>query len=186
MTSSPYLKGHLLLAMPGMSDPRFDRSVVLLCSHDETGAMGVVLNQPLSNMSLSSLMEQLDITIDEEIEALIHCGGPVEPGRGFVIHSADYSQDSTTVINEKLAVTATTDVLKAIANNEGPEHYVIALGYAGWSAGQLEGEIQQNSWMTSASDTELLFHTEADNIWPRAMAMLGIDISMLSLDSGHA
>lgn len=175
------------MAMPGMNDPRFDRSVIFLCNHDETGAMGLIINQTIPNFQLSSMMTQLDIDLADGVEDItVNCGGPVEPGRGFILHTADYSQENTMVINEKLAVTATTDVLKAIAEGHGPDNYIVILGYSGWSAGQLDREIQENSWMTSPAETTLLFNTENDQIWPRSMAMLGIDLSMLSTDSGHA
>lgn len=187
MNSTPYLEGQLLLAMPGLEDQRFDHSVIFLCNHDETGAMGLVINQPLPNMTLSSMLKQLKITLADGIEdATIKCGGPVEPGRGFVLHTADYSQDNTMVVSQKLAITATTDVMKAIADGSGPKNYLVALGYAGWGAGQLDDEIQDNSWMIAPAEPELLFHTENDSLWTRAMAMLGVDISMLSSESGHA
>lgn len=187
MTNNPYLDGQLLLAMPGMADQRFDRSVIFLCNHDATGAMGIVINQPLASMKLSDMFDQLDIPPQDQVhDDIVYCGGPVEPGRGFVLHTADYSQESTMIVSQKLAVTATTDVLHAIAKGEGPENYLIALGYAGWGKGQLDKEIQENSWMISPADTGLIFQTEAEQAWPRAMAMLGIDISMLSTSSGHA
>ena len=187
MTKTSYLSGKLLLAMPGMTDQRFDRSVIFICSHDETGAMGVVINQVFDNLNFADLLEQLDIDRPEDTQdVLLHAGGPVEPGRGFVLHSADYVQDSTMIVSEKLALSATIDILKAIASGDGPIKHLLALGYAGWGAGQLEQEIQSNSWMTSDADDEVIFNTDIDMKWGRAMAMLGIDVSMLSAEAGHA
>ncbi|MFC3053460.1 YqgE/AlgH family protein [Kordiimonas pumila] len=187
MTSSTYLDGNLLLAMPGMNDPRFDRSVIYVCSHDSSGAMGLVINKVHDSLNFDALLRHLEIEANApDHEVLIHTGGPVEPGRGFVLHSADFVQDSTLVISETLALTATVDILKAIADGRGPLHCLVALGYAGWGAGQLEHEIQANVWLTAEAEEEIIFYTELEQKWPRTMAMLGIDISMLSSDAGHA
>lgn len=187
MTSSTYLDSKLLLAMPSMTDPRFDRSVIYVCSHDESGAMGLVINQPFQSLTFKDLLEQLDIETSATVpELVIHTGGPVEPGRGFVLHSADYVQESTLVVSETLALTATVDILTALANGQGPLHHLLALGYAGWSAGQLEREIQENAWLTAEADDEIIFNTELEQKWPRAMAKLGVNVSMLSSDAGHA
>jgi len=187
VTSSKFLDGKLLLAMPNMTDPRFERSVIYICSHDESGAMGLVINKSFDNLTFSGLLDQLEIDTDGSTEdVLIHNGGPVEPGRGFVLHSADYVQDSTLIVSEKLALTATVDVLTAIAKGSGPLHTLLALGYTGWSEGQLEQEIQSNSWLTAEADDEIIFNTDLEQKWPRAMAMLGINISMLSTEAGHA
>lgn len=187
MTSSNFLDGKLLLAMPNMTDPRFDRSVIYVCSHDESGAMGLIINQTFENITFSGLLDQLEIEAPEDVsEVTVHNGGPVEPGRGFVLHSADYVQDSTLIVSEKLALTATVDVLSAIAKNGGPLHALLALGYAGWGASQLEQEIQNNAWLTAEADDEIIFNTDLEQKWPRAMAMLGVNVSMLSMDAGHA
>ncbi len=188
VTSSSFLDGKLLLAMPSLTDPRFDRSVIYLCSHDESGAMGLVINQSFDNLDFEGLLDQLEIDCDQEEvpDTAIHIGGPVEPGRGFVLHSADFVQDSTMVVSETLALTATVDILRALANGRGPIHSLLALGYAGWGPGQLEQEIQSNSWLTADGDEEIIFHTELEHKWPRAMAMLGVDVSMLSTEAGHA
>lgn len=187
MTSSTFLDSKFLLAMPSLTDPRFDRSVVYVCSHDESGAMGLVINQGFENLNFEGLLTQLDIDFDDEApDVPVHIGGPVEPGRGFVLHSADFVQDSTMVVSETLALTATVDILRAMAHGRGPIHSLLALGYAGWGAGQLEEEIQANSWLTADADDEIIFHTELEQKWPRAMAMLGVDVSMLSADAGHA
>lgn len=187
VTSSTFLDGKLLLAMPSLTDPRFDRSVIYLCSHDASGAMGLVINQSFDNLDFEGLLDQLDIECDESVPDIpIHIGGPVEPGRGFVLHSADFVQDSTMVVSETLALTATVDILRAMAHGRGPIHSLLALGYAGWGPGQLEQEIQSNSWLTADADDEIIFHTELEQKWPRAMAMLGVDVSMLSAEAGHA
>lgn len=180
-------EGDLLLAMPGMSDPRFERAVVYLCSHSDEGAMGLVINHPLSALTFQELLEQLDISIAGPLHDIpVLSGGPVETGRGFVLHTADFVQDSTLVVSETVALTATVDILKAIAEGNGPRQHILALGYAGWSPGQLENEIQENGWLTCPADEELMFGTSAGTMWQRAMAMMGIDISMLSSFSGHA
>ena len=181
------LDGKLLLAMPGMLDPRFDRAVIYICSHDESGAMGLVINDGFDGIDFKTLLEQLDIDAeDSSVDEPIHVGGPVEPGRGFVLHSADYMQDSTMIVSQTLALTATVDILRAIAAGDGPRRHLIALGYAGWGAGQLERELTENSWLTTDAEEEIIFYTEDEHKWPRALAMMGIDISMLSSDAGHA
>lgn len=187
MTAKHYLDGKLFLAMPALGESYFERSVIYMCSHDSEGAMGLIINQPLLTLSFDDLLEQLKIKPTGDIKnEIIHTGGPVEPGRGFVLHSADYIQESSMIVRENLAVTATLDILKAIAVGEGPKDKLMVLGYSGWAAGQLEQEIQDNAWLTADADAELIFHTDAEQVWPRAMAMLGIDISMLSSDAGHA
>lgn len=187
MTEKSYLEGQLLLAMPNMADARFDRAVIYVCSHTNEGAMGLVINEPMLALTFEELLEQLEIEVVDPIsEVQVHRGGPVESGRGFVLHSADYAQDSTMVVSESLALTATVDVLRAVAQGQGPKNHLLALGYAGWSAGQIEDEIQQNAWLTANADEEIIFHTELDDKWARAMAMLGVDISMLSSEAGHA
>ena len=187
MTSSTFLDSKLLLAMPSMTDPRFERSVIYLCSHDESGAMGLVINQAFSGLTFESLLDQLEIEVEGDVPDIpVHAGGPVEPGRGFVLHSADFVQESTLVVSETLALSATVDILQALAVGKGPRHHLMALGYAGWGAGQLEQEIQANAWLTAEADEEIVFNTELEQKWPRAMAMLGVNISMLSSDAGHA
>ncbi|GAB4138080.1 MAG: YqgE/AlgH family protein [Sphingomonadales bacterium] len=187
MTKTPYLTGHFLLAMPSIADPRFERSVVYMCMHSEEGAMGLIVNRMHPGLDFEQLLEQLDIEVDAISRNVpIHQGGPVEVGRGFVLHSADYVQESTMIVSETVAMTATVDILRELARGGGPRNALLALGYAGWSAGQLDAEIQRNGWLTVAADDEILFHTDAEQKWPRAMAMLGVDISMLSSESGHA
>lgn len=187
MKDHSYLEGQLLLAMPNMTDPRFERAVIYVCSHTSEGAMGLVINEPMPTINFEELLEQLEIDVVDPISDIqVHRGGPVESGRGFVLHSADYVQDSTMVVSESLALTATVDILRAIAQGQGPMNHLLALGYAGWGEGQIEIEIQENAWLTANADEEVIFHTELEDKWPRAMAMIGVDISMLSMEAGHA
>ncbi len=199
MIKASYLDGQLLLAMPGMTDPRFDHSVIYICSHSEEGAMGLVVNSAAANIDFYGLLDQLGVDYDPNLlfsaddkansddnGIILHAGGPVEVGRGFILHSADYIQDSTLVISQTVALTATVDILAAIANGEGPKDFIIALGYTGWGKGQLEKEINRNSWLNIEPDDQLLFRTDLDLKWPRAMAKLGVDISMLSNHAGNA
>lgn len=190
-----YLEGQLLIAMPVMSDPRFARSVIYMCAHSEDGAMGLVINQRASHISFPDLLERLGIVPSETEEELpedvqsmsIHVGGPVETGRGFVLHSSDYfANESTLPIENGICLTATIDILKAIASGHGPDHSILALGYAGWSPGQLESEIQANGWLNCPADLDLIFDTDLEAKYTRALAKIGIDPSHLVNDSGHA
>jgi len=181
-----YLTGKLLLAMPGMQDPRFERTVIYICAHSEEGAMGLVINRPCTSINFPDLLEQLDIEVDNAPNLALNSGGPVETGRGFVLHTSDYMQDSTLAVSDQIALTATVDILTAIAQNRGPRSSLVALGYAGWGPDQLEGEIQSNGWLTADTTEDLLFRGDLKTKWPRAMASLGIDISMLSSEAGHA
>jgi len=182
-----YLRGSLLIAMPNMGDPRFERSVICMCEHSDEGAMGLIINLPADKITFPELLTQLDIeTPETSADVTVFTGGPVEPNRGFVLHSADYVQDSTLVVSELVALSATVDILRAIAHGEGPQHSLVALGYAGWGAGQLEQEIQANAWLHTEVDTDLLFETDAALKWPLAMAKLGVDVTQLSSSAGHA
>ena len=184
---SPYFEGQLLVAMPTMPDPRFERSVIYLCAHSEEGAMGIVVNKPLESLSFSELLEQLEIETDSvDNSIMVHFGGPVEAARGFVLHSADYVHDATMMVDDEFALTATVDVLKALAEGDGPQHSLLALGYAGWAPGQLDEEIQNNGWLTVPADEEVVFHLQNDVKWQSAVARLGVDISNLSGEVGHA
>lgn len=185
--TSGYLTGQLLVAMPQMQDPRFMRTVIYMCAHTAEGAMGLVVNKLVDNVSFPDLLDQLNIqtgTVANEI--FVHFGGPVETGRGFVLHSSDYVQDATLVIDQNVALTATIDILKEIAEGSGPDHSLLALGYAGWGAGQLDEEIQANGWLSVAPDVPLVFDGDLDGKWERAMGKMGIDFSKLSGDAGHA
>jgi len=187
ITTETSLTGQLLVAMPNMADPRFARSVVYICAHSADGAMGLVVNRLIDSLSFDSLLEQLGVELEiAESEMPVHFGGPVESSRGFVLHSTDYLQDSTLVIDDDIALTATVDVLKAIARGEGPAQRVLALGYAGWAPGQLDAEIQANGWLLVPADSQLVFGLDNQAKWQQAMAKLGIDLSLLSNEAGHA
>lgn len=182
-----YLAGHLLIAMPQMRDPRFARTVVYLCAHNADGAMGIVVNRLFDGLSFSDLMEQLDIPTRAECDQIrVHFGGPVEGGRGFVLHSDDYLHETSINVAPGVALTATVDVLKAIADGGGPSRALLALGYAGWSAGQLDSEILDNAWLHAPADDSLLFGTDLDGKWQAAIQKVGIDFTALSHDAGHA
>ncbi len=182
-----YLTGQLLVAMPQMEDPRFVRSVIYLCAHSADGAMGLVVNKLMDNITFPDLLDQLDLGGSDTPQGIkVHFGGPVETGRGFVLHSAEYVQDATLVIDETVALTATIDILKAIAAGQGPTHSLLALGYAGWGPGQLDDEIQRNGWLSVPADSGLVFGSGLDDRWERAIGKLGIDASMLSGTAGRA
>ncbi len=185
--SDGYLTGQLLVAMPQMQDPRFARTVIYMCAHNEDGAMGLVVNKPMESVEFPELLEQLDLEpAVSSRDIRVHFGGPVESGRGFVLHSADYVQDATMVVDGNIALTATTDILKDIASGNGPRACVLVLGYAGWGPGQLDGEIQKNGWLSVAADDRLVFGDDPDAVWGAALAKIGIDASQLSGDAGHA
>jgi len=185
--TSGYLAGQLLIAMPQMRDPRFTRAVVYLCAHTAEGAMGIVINRPFDGLSFSELLEQLEIPPTPACKAIrIHFGGPVEGGRGFVLHSADYMHETTMMVDDGVALTATIDVLKAMSEGIGPKASLLALGYAGWGAGQLDAEIRENVWLNAPSDERLLFDEDINHKWERAIHKLGIDFGALSGDAGHA
>lgn len=182
-----HLTGQLLVAMPGMADPRFARSVVFLCAHSPEGAMGIVVNRRLDNVSFADIAGQVGIDPDEiAAELPVHFGGPVEPARGFVLHSADHVSESSLVVDGRFALTATIEMLKTVARGEGPKHRLLALGYAGWAPGQLDAEIQANGWLVVPADPELVFSSDNDGKWTRALRKIGIDPSLLSTHMGHA
>ncbi len=189
------LEGQFLIAMPSLRDGPFARSVVYLCAHREDGAMGLIINQRADEIDFAQLLVQLDIVADgKEIRLPLRAegvkvlrGGPVETGRGFVLHSADYgATDSTVKIADNVCLTATIDILRAIATGAGPTQAVLALGYAGWSSGQLESEILANGWLTCPADPKLIFDTDFAHKYDKALAMLGVHEVMLSSDAGHA
>ena len=185
--SQGYLTGQLLVAMPQMEDSRFVRSVIYLCAHTAEGAMGLVVNKLMDNISFPDLLDQLNLAGSDAPDGIkVHFGGPVETGRGFVLHSADYVQDATLVIDDTVALTATIDILKAIATGKGPKHSLLALGYAGWGPGQLDDEIQRNGWLSVPADDGLIFGGGLDERWERAIAKLGINAGMLSGAAGRA
>lgn len=182
------LAGTLLVAMPHMLDPRFARSVVYLCAHSEDdGAMGLVINKALGSLTMGELFSHLEIEPGGPVKSRpVHFGGPVETGRGFVLHTADYRDEGTLLVADDLAVTATLDILRAIGKGQGPRKNLLALGYAGWAPGQLDAEIQDNGWLSVAADAEFVFDPDLERKWNRALDRLGIDLSMLSRDAGHA
>jgi len=192
--SSGYLDGQLLLAMPSMNDSRFHRSVIYMCAHSHEGAMGLIINQQADHITLPRLLEQLEIpSIVSKPAAIrvksmaVHVGGPVETSRGFVLHSADYFvAESTLPIDGKVCLTATIDVLKAIATGRGPDRAILALGYAGWAPGQLEREIQANGWLSCPADTDLVFDTNLDSKYGRALDRLGVNPLHLVATAGRA
>jgi len=182
----------MLIAMPSMGDPRFSRSVVFLCAHSKDGAMGIVVNKLASGITFPDLLEQLDIepaaSPGHQLESLkVHFGGPVETARGFVLHSSDYRQETSSMaIADQVSLTATVDILKAMAAGNGPTRTLLALGYAGWSAGQLENEIRSNGWLHCDADEDLLFNTNVELKYDQALAKIGVDPSFLSGVAGNA
>ncbi|MBI6629316.1 YqgE/AlgH family protein [Pontibaca salina] len=182
------LTGKLLIAMPGMGDMRFEHSVVVMCSHNDEGAMGLILNKPASDVRLSDLLDQFDIVPDPPSRDMtVHFGGPVETGRGFVLHSSDYvSNLQTLTINDWLSMTATIDILEDIAVGKGPERALMMLGYAGWGPGQIESEIAMNGWLTADPEAELLFSRPDHEKWEAALKLLGVDPLTLSAAAGRA
>jgi putative transcriptional regulator len=194
-TDSTYLDGQLLVAMPGMMDERFARAVIFICAHSAEGAMGIILNRPAANVTMPDLLVQLEIVPEPERIRLpqkvgnmqVLMGGPVETSRGFVLHSPDFHlSQSTLPIDDGICLTATIDILRAIAAGRGPENAVLALGYAGWGAGQLEMELQANGWLNCPADAELVFNTAADVRYEMALRRIGIEPAMLSMEAGHA
>ena len=190
-----YLDGQLLIAMPVMGDPRFERSVIYMCAHSSEGAMGIMVNRPAGSIDFPELLVQLDIIkvadqikLPETAESMkVMKGGPVDTGRGFVLHSSDfYIENATLRIDDGICLTATVDILKAIAKGAGPKHAILALGYAGWAPGQLENEIQGNGWLHCDADQDLIFGGDVEEKYARALRKIGIDPGMLSNDAGHA
>ncbi len=187
MPNGVYLSNHFLIAMPSMTDPNFFQSVTLICEHNEEGAMGIVVNRP-ANMDLSDILNHMKVAYDSTIACNIPIvmGGPVQPERGFVIHQTDSRWESSRVLSDDISVTSSRDVLLAIAHGQGPKKSLIALGYAGWGAGQLELEIKQNSWLASSASSEVLFESPMENRWAKAAQLLGIDLDTLTNYAGHA
>jgi len=190
-----YLDGQMLIAMPAMTDEPFARSLIYVCAHSSEGAMGIIVNHPAENIKFPDLLVQLDVIPAADLIQLprkagtvkVLKGGPVETGRGFVLHSADFFiENSTLPIDNGICLTATVDILKAIAHGEGPQSAVLALGYAGWSPGQLENEIQENGWLNCDADSELIFGSDVEAKYEKAMRKLGVDLGKLSSEAGHA
>jgi len=184
----PFLDGKLLIAMPGMGDPRFDKAVVFMCAHSPEGAMGLIINKPAHALKFDDLMTQLGIDWDGDLPSPpVHHGGPVEHGRGFVLHSRDYdSEGSSMKIGDDFGMTASLDILTDIALGKGPKRALLALGYTGWAPGQLEAELQANGWLIADVNTELVFATKDEDKWQMAIEGIGIDPRMLSTEGGRA
>ena len=185
--SGDYLVGQLLIAMPNMRDPRFARTVIYVCAHNADGAMGLVVNRLVGSVTFPDLLAQLGIDTEAVTEEIrVHFGGPVESGRGFVLHSGEYHHASTLQVAGQMALTATVDILQDIAKGNGPQRSLLALGYAGWGAGQLDAEIRSNGWLNVDADEQLVFDENLDSKWERAIAKLGVDPALLSSDAGNA
>lgn len=182
------LTGKLLIAMPGMPDPRFEHSVVYICAHSDDGAMGLIVNKPSDALMFSDLQEQLDIPRGTCADFVVHFGGPVEFGRGFVLHSADYvtKAANTMEVDGTFCLTATLNILSDLSRGQGPDQSILALGYSGWGPGQLEEEIGNNGWLTADSDPALVFGAADDGKWTGALKAMGIDPMLLSADAGRA
>jgi len=186
MPDTVNLTHHFLIAMPAMADPHFAHSLTYVCEHSKDGALGIVVNKPI-DMTLSALFEQIDIPLADadQRESPVHFGGPVQVDRGFVLHRPLGNWQSTLAISDDLGLTTSKDVLEAVGRGEGPKDVLVSLGYAGWSAGQLEQELAQNAWLTVEADPDVMFDLQAERRLPAAMRLLGVDISRLSDTAGH-
>lgn len=185
-----HLANHFLIAMPGLEDPNFSHTVTYICEHNDEGAMGIVINRPM-DLSLSEVLDHIGFTPNDdgarpELEHSIFEGGPVQQEHGFVIHTPIGEWDSSLRITDEIAVTTSRDILKALAEHEGPSQYLIALGYAGWGPGQLEEEMAANAWLSGPATTDILFNTPSEQRWSAAAALLGVDVNLLSSQIGHA
>ena len=187
MNDTHTLAGNLLVAMPGMADPNFEHSVTYICEHSEAGALGIIINKPM-NMDIGEVLEQLSLATDEQTLAAqpVMRGGPVQSERGFVLHDSTREWDATTEVGHSIFVTTSQDILTDVAAGKGPERILMALGYAGWGAGQLEEEIRQNAWLTVPASAEIVFNTPYEERWMAAARSIGIDPAKLSFEAGHA
>lgn len=186
MDEPHYLTGQFLLAMPGMPDPRFDRAVIAICSHDAGGAVGIGLGALIEGLGLHNLLDQFEIAHGAAPNAPIHFGGPVEPRRGFVVHSTDWGGQDTIAVGRRWALSETIDVLRAIAEGAGPTRWVVALGYAGWDKGQLDAELATPGWLNVVGNDVLLYDTDAASRWTVAMTGAGVDPQLLVAGAGNA
>ncbi|MCI4664656.1 MAG: YqgE/AlgH family protein [Neomegalonema sp.] len=186
--SGDSLVGRMIIAMPNIGDPRFERTVIYLFAHQLDGAMGLIVNRPTDDLHFSDLLDQLELEANEDTnETQIRFGGPVEVGRGFVLHSADYHRaDETLRVDDQMSMTTTVDILKAMADGGGPQKALLALGYAGWGPGQLEREILENGWLHCEVDQEIVFDDDDETKWARALAKIGVNPSALSPTAGSA
>lgn len=184
---STNLTNHFLIAMPGLADPNFYHTVTYICAHNEEGAMGIIINRPL-DLVFSEVLEQMDMEAPDKMigRIPIYQGGPVQTDRGFVLHQPMQKWDSSIEVCNQIGIATSRDILRAIAKGEGPNNSLIALGYAGWTAGQLEAEIKENAWLNGPADLSIIFNTPAENRWESAAALLGVDLEKLSIDVGHA
>jgi putative transcriptional regulator len=183
-----FLEGKLLIALPGMTDPRFEKSVIFMCAHSNDGAMGLIINKPIEGLSFYELLRRLELQVQSNAPDFpVLFGGPVETGRGFVLHTSEYEGTDTTLpVSEEVSLTATLDILRAIAEGKGPDKAIFALGYAGWGPGQIEDEIRVNGWVHCDADNTILFDATAETKWASAIRKLGIDISGLTANAGRA
>lgn len=186
VTVEQYLSGRILLAMPGMFDPRFERSVNVMCVHDENGALGIGIGHVREGVRFHEVLEELDIDPGVSPDVEVMHGGPVEPGRGFILHSTDWGGTDTILVDPLCALSASMDVLRAITEGRGPSQWLMALGYAGWGAGQLEGEMRQHGWYAAAGHRPVLFETAPAARWMATWRAEGIDPALLSTQTGHA
>lgn len=194
MSDCTKLEGQLLVAMPRMGDARFEKTVIYLCAHSAEGSMGFIINRPLETPRPKDFLTQLSIISETEVDKIpmqlmegdLYSGGPVEPGRGFVLHTAEYEGQSTIKVAKDVYLTATLEILREIAVGRGPDKYILALGYSGWSAGQLEEEISSNGWLVTSGDSSLIYSNDHDAKYNQAMNNMGIDPTLLSTDAGHA
>jgi putative transcriptional regulator len=184
--SPPFLSGQFLLAMPGIGDPRFEKAVVAMCVHDENGALGIGLGRTINRLGVHELLKQLSVDPGKAPNAPVHLGGPVAPQRGFILHTPDWSGNDSVHVGTRWVLSATLDILKAIAAGKGPSRWVAALGYAGWGPGQLEEEMSRHGWFTTPADDETLFGCDAAGRWEAAFRSAGIDPSLLAAESGTA
>jgi len=183
---TPYLTGQFLLATPGMADPRFARAVIAICAHDAEGAVGIGIGATIDGLGLHDLLGQFEIDPGTVANAPVHFGGPVEPRRGFVLHSRDWAGQDTIDVAGLWSLTGTVDILRALAAGNGPSRWVVALGYAGWGEGQLDGELAGPGWLNVSGDLALLFDADAGDRWTRAYAGAGVDPRLLSAQAGRA
>ncbi len=187
ITQITHLTDHFIIAMPNLQDPNFGRSVTYICEHDENGSFGIVINQQ-TDISLQEVITQMKIaaSTSHPHDQLVYLGGPVQQGRGFVLHRPLGNWSSSLQINDKIALTTSRDIIEAIANDQGPKDAIIALGYAGWAPGQLEAEIAANSWLSCPADEQIIFELPTDKRWQAAANLIGVDLNLMSHDAGHA
>jgi putative transcriptional regulator len=187
MSVGQFLNGQFLIAMPAMADPNFDRTVTFVCEHNDDGALGIIVNRP-TGMALGEILDQMELKVEDPLlaEMPVLQGGPVQPERGFVIHDSGEEYSSTLAVRDGLKVTTSRDILVAMAEGRGPARALIALGYAGWGAGQLEAEMAANAWLTVPASPDIIFATPFERRWESAAALLGVSMTSMSSEAGHA